>query len=88
VRHDHDQTVRETGDIRAAAGPRQLHFRTRAIVADGGGVEIPVSIDLSAPDEARLDLATLQESHEVDRARAPDGASDIRRIAHRVQELG
>jgi hypothetical protein len=59
-----------------------------AIVADRGGVEIAMPIDLRAPNEAGLHLATLEESHEVDRARAPDGARDVRRIAHGVQELG
>ena len=45
-------------------------------------------IDLGAADETGLDLAALQQSHEIDGARAPDRAGDVRRIAHRVQELG
>ncbi len=88
MRHDHDEPVREARDVGSAARPRELHLRVRAVQADGGRVEIPVDVDLGAPDEARVHVAALQQTHQVDRARAPDRARDVRVVSHRVEELG
>src|SRR4051812_706164 len=59
-----------------------------AIGADRGRVQVAVTIDLGAADEPRLHIAALEQAHEVERARAPDRAVDVRRIPHRVQKLG
>src|SRR5262249_43227308 len=48
---------------------------------------VPVHVDLSAADEARIDLAAREQSHEVERARAPRGPAHVRRVAHGVEEL-
>src|SRR5436309_3270950 len=59
----------------------------RAVGADRGGVEVAVAIDFRAADESGLNVAALQQTHEIDRARAPHGSGDVRRIAHGVEEL-
>src|SRR2546423_5120988 len=59
----------------------------RATRADRGRVQIAVDVDLRASDEPRVDVAALEESHEVDRAGAPHGLRDVGVVTHRVEEL-
>ena len=59
-----------------------------AAIPDRRGVEVPVDVDLGAPDETGVDIAALQHPHEVDRPRAPHGAGNVGIVAHRVEELG
>ena len=53
VRHDHDEPMCETRDIRSASRAGELHFRMAAI-PDRRGVEVPVDVDLGAPDCVRV----------------------------------
>jgi hypothetical protein len=54
----------------------------RPPVAHVVGVEISVAVDLGAADEAHVHQALLEQPHDLARARGPDRARQIRRIAH------
>src|SRR2546425_9299424 len=59
----------------------------RAVPADRGRVQVSMDIDLRTADETGMHIAALQQAHEVDRARTPDGARDVGVVAHGVEEL-
>ena len=58
----------------------------RAVAAGACGVEVAQGIDLGPADEADVDAALLQQAHDVHQPEAGDGAHDVGRISHRVDE--
>ena len=79
--------LREARDVGAAAAAGQAHGRPPP-VADVGRVQVAVAVDLGAADEAEVDQPLLEQAHHLERARAPERARDVRRVAHRHQRLG
>ena len=57
--HDHERALRVDRDFAGAAAARQAHLRF-GVVADDGGVEVAVAIDLRAAEQRDLDQAPLQ----------------------------
>src|SRR5690348_9297991 len=57
-------------------------------VADHGGVEIAVAINLRAADEAEMYVACRHRTHHVEGGGCPERAIDVGRVTHRVEQFG
>ena len=87
LRHDHHEAPGQARDVGAAAAAGQPDLRP-APVADIGRVQVAEPVDLGAADEAQVHQPLLEQRHDLERARAPEGARDVRRVAHGHQRLG
>ena len=87
LRHDHHEAPGQARDVGAAAAAGQPHLRP-APVADVGRVQVAEPVDLGAADEAQVHEPLLEQRHDLERARAPERARDVRRVAHGHQRLG
>src|SRR5215471_13334990 len=79
--HNDNAALGHRRDVRGAAAARQAG--SFSVLFDPVRIQIAEAIDLRAADKAEVDPIGLQQAHDVVQAAATEGASDIRRIAHR-----
>src|SRR3990170_2978845 len=82
LEHDH-RALRQAPDVIRAPAPGETDLRA-PVVPDHGRVQVPVLVDLSAPDEADVDEARLQEEAEhLQQATEHEAPWDEARVADR-----
>ena len=83
---DHHRAPGVDGDLGRAAAAGEPHRRV-GVVADHGGVDVSVAVDLRAAQEADLDPAVLQEVLEhIGHAADHQRAGDQRRVSDRDRQ--
>ena len=85
--HKGDPAPAQDRDVGSSPAPRQLHLGS-ARLAYIRGIEVAEPVDLRAADEPKVDPALRHESHRVRHPRRPQGAGDVRWVAHRAEKLG
>src|SRR5262249_38806634 len=79
--HNDNAALGHRRDVGGAAAARQAG--SFAVLFDPVRIQIAEAVHLRAADKAEVDRIGLQQPHDVGQAATTEGASDIRRIAHR-----
>ena len=58
-----------------------------AVAASPGGIQISKAIDFRGAEKTNVHAALLEQRHNVEHLAGLRGATQIRRIAHRIQQL-
>jgi len=84
--HDKDRTLGERVDVRVAAAAGEAQFRLQ-VVADAGGVDIAVLVDLRPAEVAEIDIAALGDGKGIEQTGGTRGPGFATGVADRGRQF-